>query len=58
LTIFDAGFDLIYTERREGFTWLTQQVEAIRTEIGAALPKAGITDYDFNLKVALNEVDA
>jgi len=34
---------------------LTQQIE---TGIGTALPKVGITDYDSNLKVALNEVDA
>ena len=45
-SIFNAGFGLIYTER---------QVEAIRIEIGAALPKVGITDYDSNLKDALNE---
>jgi hypothetical protein len=54
-SIFNAGFGLIYTERREGFTWLVEQVEAIRMEIGAALPKVGITDYDSNLKDALNE---
>lgn len=55
-TTFNAAFGLIDTERKVGFDFLFQAVEALRTKINAQQPKVTITDRDDRMKAALTEV--
>ena len=55
-TTFSAAFGLIDNERKEGFDFLFQGLEALRVQINAGIPQVAITDKDNQMKDALAEV--
>ena len=54
-TVFNAAFGLIDNERLEGFQFLAESVLALMTEECIRLPDVVITDFDTQMKSALNQ---
>ena len=53
---FNYSFGLVNNERKEGFNWLIDQVNARREAIGAAKPLVIITDFDTAIRSAVKRV--
>ena len=50
---FSCAFGLINNERRDGFDWLMEQVDAARLRAGAQPPGVTITDFDTAMRGAV-----
>ncbi|EGY20890.1 uncharacterized protein VDAG_02414 [Verticillium dahliae VdLs.17] len=54
-TVFNAAFGLIDNERQEGFQFLAQSIQRLSTQHSIRKPDVIITDFDGQMKAALNE---
>ncbi|EGY23413.1 uncharacterized protein VDAG_04851 [Verticillium dahliae VdLs.17] len=53
-SLFNCAFGLVSNERREGYDFLLQSIESIRTEIGAAQPHLQLCIFHINANVKMN----
>ncbi|GKU11323.1 unnamed protein product [Fusarium langsethiae] len=54
-SVYSAAFGLIDNERREGFQFLAEGIRQLVDRYGIRLPNAVITDYDQQMKAALED---